>query len=57
MNEREKLLDRMIRIYGFEHETVIWFANKIENPYYLTSTLERIVRCHEARPRVDEEAE
>ena len=27
---REKLLDRMIRIYGFEHDAVIEFAELIE---------------------------
>ena len=28
---REQLLDRMIRIYGFEHDIVIIFANMCES--------------------------
>ena len=27
---RENLIDRMIRIYGFEHPSVIWFADLCE---------------------------
>ena len=55
MNEREKLLDRMIKIYGFEHELVIEFAGMIENPNYKTEILETLVKCHEAHPQITEE--
>jgi hypothetical protein len=55
MNKREKLLDRMIKIYGFEHELVIEFAGMIENPNYKTEILETLVRCHEAYPQITEE--
>lgn len=55
MNKREKLLDRMIRIYGFEHELVIEFAEMIENPKYKTEILETLVKCHEAHPQITDE--
>lgn len=51
MKEREKLLDRMIRIYGFEHELVIEFANMIEDPSFKTQHLETLVKCHEKHPQ------
>lgn len=47
---REQLLDRMIRIYGFEHEVVIEFARMIENPIYTDKDLETIVKAHEENP-------
>ena len=58
---REKLLDRMIRIYGFEHPFVVQFANSCLS---YTSTdlapmwdkcLETIVKCHEEHPYRGEE--
>lgn len=55
MNEREKLLDRMIKIYGFEHELVIEFTGMIEDPQYKTKILETLVRCHEAYPQIADE--
>lgn len=47
---REKLLDRMIKIYGFEHEVVIGFAKLIENPTFTDAMLEALVIAHEAHP-------
>ena len=55
MNKREQLLDRMIKIYGFEHELVIEFAGMIENPNYKTEILETLVKCHEACPQITDE--
>lgn len=58
---REQLLDRMIRIYGFEHPLTIEFAEMIENPFYKTSILETLVKYHEHYPQIineeDEEDE
>lgn len=51
MNEmRENLLDRMIRIYGFEHEVVIEFARMCESDAYTDKDLEVLVKCHEENP-------
>ena len=47
---REKLLDRMIRIYGFEHEVVIEFARMCESDNFTDIDLEVIVEAHEANP-------
>ena len=47
---REKLLDRMIRIYGFEHEIVIEFARMCEEWLPTENNdkaLETLVKCHE----------
>lgn len=57
MTKREQLLDRMIRIYGFEHKLVIEFAEMIENPNYKTEILETLVNCHEANPSWEDEDE
>ena len=57
MEKREQLLDRMIRIYGFEHELVIEFAGMIENPRFETRHLETLVKCHEAHPQIENEDE
>ena len=58
MKEREQLLNRMIRIYGFEHELVIEFASMVENEEaYKTEILEALVKCHEAHPQLEEEEE
>ena len=59
---RNALLDRMIRIYGFEHPIVIQFAISCESytspdlaPMW-DKCLETIVKCHEECPyRGDEE--
>ena len=47
---REQLLDRMIRIYGFEHEVVIEFARMCESDNFTDRDLEVIVEAHEANP-------
>ena len=47
---REQLLDRMIRIYGFEHEVVIEFARICESDNFTDRDLEIIVETHEANP-------
>ena len=50
---REQLLDRMIRIYGFEHEIVIEFARMCEEWLPTENNdkaLETLVKCHEENP-------
>ena len=50
---REQLLDRMIRIYGFEHEIVIEFARMCEELLPTENNdkaLETLVKCHEENP-------
>ena len=47
---REQLLDRMIKIYGFEHEIVIDFARICEELALTENNdkaLEILVKCHE----------
>ena len=64
MNElRNELLDRMIRIYGFEHQLVIQFARACE-AYTTPETsamwdncLKTLVECHEAHPYFPDEEE
>ena len=55
---RKNLIDRMIRLYGFENEIVILFANMAEK--YTDSpdwdnAMRVIVEAHEANPITDEE--
>ncbi len=50
---RKNLVDRMIRLYGFENETVILFANMAEK--YIDSKewdnmMLMLVEAHEAHP-------
>ena len=50
---REQLLDRMIKIYGFEHEIVIEFARMCEEWLPTENNdkaLETLVKCHEESP-------
>ena len=50
---REQLLDRMIRIYGFEHEIVIEFARMCEEWLPTENNdkaLETLVKRHEENP-------
>lgn len=47
---REKMLDEMIRIYGFEHEEVIKFAHAMESPYISDHALELILKLHRLFP-------
>ena len=55
---REQLMDRMIRIYGFEHEIVIAFCAMCET-YPNTEAYEKMLRAlvewHEEFPVLDEE--
>jgi len=54
---REQLLDRMIRLYGFEHEAVIAFAELVENDTFTDEMLNAIVEAHEAHPVEEDEEE
>ena len=47
---RDQLIDRMIRIYGFEHGVVIEFARMCEKDCFTDRDLEVIVECHESNP-------
>lgn len=47
--KREELLTRMIRIYGFEHEEVLNFAELMESNIS-DESLEVLVECHEMYP-------
>lgn len=56
MNElRENLIDRMIRIYGFEHEVVIDFAKMCEMTCMSDEALTTIVECHEEYPITEDD--
>lgn len=55
---RGDLLARIIRIYGFEHKTTIWFAQLLENQEengFNNKMLEMMVECHEKSQIVDED--
>jgi hypothetical protein len=55
---REKLIDRLIHIYGFENPIVIEFCRlceKWENGKEKDKLLEVIVKWHEEFPDLDEE--
>ena len=57
---REKLIDRMIRIYGFENPIVIWFCRLCEEWEDIEDRdrlLEVIVKAHEEYPQFDDEDE
>ena len=50
---RENLIDRMIRIYGFEHPIVIQFAElceRMENTEANDKALMMLVKAHEKNP-------
>lgn len=50
---REQLLNRMIRIYGFEHEAVVQFARLCESypiGEVYDDMLAILVECHEETP-------
>lgn len=50
---RENLIDRMIRIYGFEHPIVIQFAELCERMEYTEANdkaLMTLVEAHEENP-------
>lgn len=46
---RENLIDRMIRIYGFEHPLVIQFA-ELEDTEANNNALMTLVKAHEENP-------
>lgn len=50
---RENLIDRMIRIYGFEHPLVIQFAElcgRMADTEYNNNALKLLVEAHEEYP-------
>ena len=47
---REKMIDRMIRIYGFEHPVVLDFCKLCESAWMSDEALETTVQCHEEYP-------
>ena len=56
-NYRKNLVDRMIRLYGFENEITVMFANMAEK--YVDSpewdgAMEIIVEAHESLPAIEE---
>ena len=63
MKFRGQLLDRMIRLYGFEHPLVVSFAEMCEKyttpdqSAYWDKCLEAVVECHEQHPYCPEEEE
>ena len=55
---RENLIDRMIKIYGYEHEIVLEFCRLCENwesNVWNDKCLEIVVEAHEAEPMIFEE--
>lgn len=54
---KEKLIDRMVRIYGFENPIVIEFCRMCERGEIIEELLELIVELHERCPQLDEEEE
>ena len=51
---REKLLERVIRVYGFEHEITIGFARLCENTDFSDACLEALCIAHECFPYYEE---
>ncbi len=47
---REKLLERVIRVYGFEHKVTIGFAWLCENSIFSDACLEALCIAHECFP-------
>lgn len=54
---KEKLIDRMVRIYGFENPIVIEFCRMCERGEIIEDLLELIVELHEKCPQLDEDEE
>lgn len=57
---REKLIDRMVHIYGFENPIVIWFCRlckKLEDTEEKNTLLKAIVESHEEYPQFNIEDE
>ena len=54
---REKLIDRLVHIYGFEKPIVIWFCRlceEWEDTEDKNNLLEMIVKAHEEYPQLDD---
>ena len=54
---KEKLIDRMVRIYGFENPIVIEFCRMCERGEIIEDLLELIVELHEKCPQFNDEEE
>lgn len=54
---RENLLDRIIAIYGFEHNITVAFAKACESADFTDEVLTTVVEVHEANPQWDEDEE
>lgn len=54
---KEKLIDRMVRIYGFENPIVIEFCRMCERGEIIEDLLELIVEAHENCRQFDDEEE
>ena len=54
---KEKLIDRMVRIYGFENPIVIEFCRMCERGEIIEELLELIVEAHEKCPQFGDEEE
>lgn len=53
---RERMLDEMIRIYGFEHEVVIEFAKLCETwELDKDNLLEAILKAHKEFPQIEDD--
>lgn len=52
----KNLLDRMIAIYGLEHEATIEFARLVETKRFTKEVLTTIVEAHEEAVYEEEEA-
>ena len=53
--EREALLDRVIKVYGLEHEVTVGFAWLCENSPISTKALEALCLAHETFPYQEKE--
>lgn len=53
--KREELLDRVIKVYGMEHEVTIGFAWLCENSCMSDKALECLCMAHELFPYKGEE--
>jgi hypothetical protein len=47
---RERLIDRMIKVYGFEHPVVLDFCKLCECEWMSDQALTTTVECHEEYP-------
>lgn len=52
---KKQLIDRMIRIYGFEHQVVIDFVKACESNQFEEYVLEIVVKLHEEHPWIEAE--